>query len=596
MSWPRLRFLLLGTLRRQIILGVALVHAVLMAGFVWDLARRQQDMLQTQLVEQAQALAASLSTTASSWVVARDLAGLRELVSAQRRHPELAYAMILEQGGRVLAHSDPARNDQLVLDLPASAEPVLLSQSMALVDAFNPVHLAGRHVGWVRVGLSPKDSTKIKLANITRDGLLYAAVAIVVGSLLAAVVAGRLTRRLAATQRVADAVQGGDLAKRVNLGGADEVAHLALAIDHMLDSLAASRLALAESEQRSHLALEAASMRAWRWEIGNESLSWVADPTNLYGPAPAGESTALRDRIAPEGWQAILAARKSALEGGQDYNVEYRLRTQDGDGEQGGRWMLARGSLLRDAQGRPCGLQGVTLDITERKQAQAALEASLLDKEALLKEVHHRVKNNLQVITSLLRLEAGRSTTADTKEVLGYMRGRIRTMAQLHESLYRSGTFASVDLGVYLGQVATQAFKTQELHRDSVRLTLNLGSVQAGMDQATAAGLLLNELVSNCLKHGFPEGRTGEVCVELQPAHDHDSPPDGRWCLRVKDTGVGLSPDFEDKRKASLGLQLVTGLSQQLGGSLVIDSASGHGARFSVVFAVQAPARLVMPP
>jgi two-component sensor histidine kinase len=224
-----------------------------------------------------------------------------------------------------------------------------------------------------------------------------------------------------------------------------------------------------------------------------------------------------------------------------------------------------------------------------------ALNASLEDRDALLKEVHHRVKNNLQVITSLLRLEASRSAVADTKEVLGYMRGRIRTMAQLHESLYRSGTFASVDLGAYLGQVATQAFKTQEMHCDSVRLTLNMVSVKAGMDQATAAGLLLNELISNCLKHGFPEGQTGEVSVELLPAPYQDTPPDGRWCLRVKDTGVGLPPNVEDKRKASLGLQLVTDLSNQLGGTLVIDSVSGQGARFSVVFPVQEPAPLVMP-
>jgi two-component sensor histidine kinase len=237
-------------------------------------------------------------------------------------------------------------------------------------------------------------------------------------------------------------------------------------------------------------------------------------------------------------------------------------------------------------------------DITERKRTEITLQQSLLDKDALLKEIHHRVKNNLQVIASLLRLEARRSLVADTKEVLGYMRVRIRIMAQLHETLYRSSsdTFASVDLGVYLSQVATQAFETQELNRDSVRLTLNLGSVQSGIDQATATGLLLNELVSNCLKHGFPEGQTGEVSVALQPANDQDKPADGRWCLRVSDTGVGLPPDFEDKRKASLGLQLVTDMSHQLNGTLVIDSVPGAGARFSVEFTVQAPAVLVMPP
>ena len=235
-------------------------------------------------------------------------------------------------------------------------------------------------------------------------------------------------------------------------------------------------------------------------------------------------------------------------------------------------------------------------DISARKKADQLLLQSLHDKRALLKEVHHRVKNNLQVITSLLRLEASRSAVADTKQVLGYMRGRIRTMAQLHAFLYRSGTLASVDLGVYLGKVATEAFKSQELHHDSVQLTLKLGSVEAGMDQATVAGLLLNELISNGLKHGLPEGRAGEVCVELQPVHDENTHPDGRWYLRVSDNGVGLSPDFEDKRNASLGMQLVTDLSNQLGGTLVIDSATGQGVRFTVVFTVQVPTALVMPP
>jgi two-component sensor histidine kinase len=144
------------------------------------------------------------------------------------------------------------------------------------------------------------------------------------------------------------------------------------------------------------------------------------------------------------------------------------------------------------------------------------LQSSLKEKEALLKEVHHRVKNNLQVITSLLRLEGSRTLVADTKSVLGDMRGRIRTMAHLHETLYRSGTFASVDLGAYLGDLAKQAFKTQETHTGSVRLTCNLASVTVGMDMATAAGLLLNELISNCLKHGFPDGRSGEINVELR--------------------------------------------------------------------------------
>jgi PAS domain S-box-containing protein len=290
---------------------------------------------------------------------------------------------------------------------------------------------------------------------------------------------------------------------------------------------------------------------------------------------------------------SFLAADRKVFEDGHALDFEEHVWSAAlGETRQGHTFK----NPVYDANGNPLYLVCATLDVTEVKLAEAGMQQALRDKDALIKEVHHRVKNNLQVITSLLRLEAGRSTVADTKAVLGYMRGRIRTMAQLHESLYRSGTFASVDLGVYLGQVATQAFRTQELHCDSVRLTLSLGSVQAGMDQAQAAGLLLNELISNCLKHGFPEGQTGEVIVEFQPANDQAKPFDGRWCLSVTDTGVGLPPDFEDKRKDSLGLQLVTDLSDQLGGTMVMETVPSSGARFKLVFTVQAPAALVMPP
>ncbi|MCV2369167.1 PAS domain-containing sensor histidine kinase [Roseateles oligotrophus] len=350
-------------------------------------------------------------------------------------------------------------------------------------------------------------------------------------------------------------------------------------------------------QEKERLLLESqriARIGSWSWAFTGP-IKWTDETYRVYGVSPKTfipTIEALVNLIHPEDRPTMKEWVRACGAGEQPAELEFRCVWPDGTV----RLLSGRGGRIDDAENRPTHIVGTVQDITERKRTEVDLQQSLLDKDALLKEVHHRVKNNLQVINSLLRLEAGRSLVADTKEVLGYMRGRIRTMAELHESLYRSGTFASVDLGVFLSRVATQAFKTQELHRDAVRLTLSLGSVQSCMDQATAAGLLLNELIANCLKHAFPEGRAGEVSVALQPASDQGNPPDGRWCLGVSDTGVGLAPDFDNKRKASLGLQLVTDLSQQLGGTLVIDAVPGAGARFSVVFAVQAPAALVMPP
>ncbi|WPC67870.1 PAS domain S-box protein [Rhodoferax ferrireducens] len=245
--------------------------------------------------------------------------------------------------------------------------------------------------------------------------------------------------------------------------------------------------------------------------------------------------------------------------------------------------------VLDDA-GRTTHYVALKEDVTERKRTEHALQTSLQEKVALLNEVHHRVKNNLQVITSLLRLEAGRSSQPDTKSVLTDMQGRIRSMALLHESLYRTGTFASVDLGAYLKQLASQAFRAQS--SGTVRLELELASVQVSMDQATPCGLLVNELISNCLKHGFPEGRSGEIRIELHamatatvaPATEGGA---AQWLLRVSDTGVGLPADFKARRHQSLGLQLVADLVHQLGGTL--DMGSAPGAVFTVVFTPDAP-------
>jgi two-component sensor histidine kinase len=245
--------------------------------------------------------------------------------------------------------------------------------------------------------------------------------------------------------------------------------------------------------------------------------------------------------------------------------------------------------------------QSLTTQFTAVKQSNELLEirvqkrtyelqASLKDREALLKEVHHRVKNNMQVITSLLRMEGRRSVVSDTKAVLGDMQARIRAMALLHESLYRTGTFASVDLGSYLKQLATQAFQTVVTDTDTIELKLNLGSVQVGMDQAIPCGLLLNELISNSLKHGFPVGVTGHVSIDLRPLDTSNE-----WQLRLCDTGIGLPENFEEKRKNSLGLQLVGDLARQIGGELQITPNADRGVAFAVNFQVLEPAPLVMP-
>ena len=212
-----------------------------------------------------------------------------------------------------------------------------------------------------------------------------------------------------------------------------------------------------------------------------------------------------------------------------------------------------------------------------RERTEEALVASLREKEALLKEVHHRVKNNLQVIASLLRLEGRRIDHDITKSVLTEMQGRIQSMALLHETLYRSGNFATIDLASYLSQLVNQLFRSLGGQPGAVRLILDLAPVQLDIDQAIPCGLIVNELASNSFKHGFPDGRTGDLWISLSTLEDGS-----RLSLSVKDSGVGLSADFDSKRQRSLGLQLVSDLARQLQGSLKI--GPGPEAVFEVIF------------
>lgn len=226
------------------------------------------------------------------------------------------------------------------------------------------------------------------------------------------------------------------------------------------------------------------------------------------------------------------------------------------------------------ALGARAPLVSVVLDITERERADEAVRASLRDKEALLKETHHRVKNNLALIASLMRLEAGRSLEAETKTVLKGMQARISSVALLNQALYQSGSYKTVQLADYLRQVATQVFRAQAPDSGAVRLALDLEPVEVETAQAIPCGLIVNELITNSLKHGFADGGGGDISVSLRRA------PDGPVRIRVADSGLGLPQDFATERTTSLGLQLVGDLTKQLRGAFDV----GPGSAFAVTF------------
>jgi len=209
------------------------------------------------------------------------------------------------------------------------------------------------------------------------------------------------------------------------------------------------------------------------------------------------------------------------------------------------------------------------MDITGLKKREGKLSAALHEKEVLLKEIHHRVKNNMQIISSLLRLQAGAVQDERLSEVLQASQSRIRSISLIHEKLYQSRDLASVDFADYINVIAGQLFHLTGADASAIRLEVQAADVRLEAKRAIPCGLIINELVLNALKYAFPQGKPGTIRIEMRPQAG------GRYALVVSDDGVGL-PDRIDIQKAEkLGFQIVKDLVKQLDGTIEIDRRAG---------------------
>jgi two-component sensor histidine kinase len=213
-------------------------------------------------------------------------------------------------------------------------------------------------------------------------------------------------------------------------------------------------------------------------------------------------------------------------------------------------------------------------EIAERKRVEAQIQSSLQEKEVLLKEIHHRVKNNLQIISSLLSLQSENIGTENPVQTFRESQDRIKSMALIHEKLYQSKDISRIDFAEYVRSLTAYLYRSY-VTAPGIEIAIDIQDMSLGIDTAIPCGLIINELVSNSLKYAFPDGRTGEIRIGLVR--------DGRnYTLKVSDDGAGLPPGLDFRNTPSLGLQLVNTLVTQLEGT--IELLHGGGTVFRISF------------
>jgi PAS domain S-box-containing protein len=358
--------------------------------------------------------------------------------------------------------------------------------------------------------------------------------------------------------------------------------------------------ALRASEERLRMAQQIARIGTFEWNVETDAVTSTEQLEAVHG-LPAGgfprTRLAWESLIHPDDRAEVRRTLDRALETDDITEGEWRIVWPDGNI----RWLAGRWRMLRNETGKAIRATGVNIDLTERKLAEqeredllnqlgslnaeledrvrdrtSQLTAALKERDVLLQEVHHRVKNNLQIISSLIKLQIRKIDDVDNRSGLEECRRRVDAIALIHEQLYQAKDYAQVPFSDYVRRLVGNVFHATGVSHPTVTLGIAVEDIALPVDKAIPCGLILNELITNALKHAFPGGRQGSIRVELQHADE------GHMILAVRDDGVGTPDGAAPGATLSLGMRLIEMLVKQIHGRL--DISSTNGMTFQVTF------------
>jgi len=348
-----------------------------------------------------------------------------------------------------------------------------------------------------------------------------------------------------------------------------------LGISEDITELKKVEKALEESEERFSITLDAVNDGLWEWDIPSGNAFFSPNYYKLLGYNPGefpANYTSWRLLMHPDDIDFVEKKLEESIKSGIGFEIDLRMKTKSGKWL----WVSKRGKAIeKDSTGIATRKVGTLTDITERVNAEKKIKKSLEEKEMLLKEIHHRVKNNLMIISSLLNLQSRYIKDKASQNVFKESQNRARSMALIHERLYQSTDLERINYGDYIRSLATELFHTYEADPGLIKLKINVEDILLDINTAIPLGLIVNELITNSLTHAFSEGNRGKINIDFHPIDDH-------YEFAVKDNGIGFPEDIDFQNTDSLGLQLINSLTNQIDGDIKLDR--NNGTEFKIIF------------
>ena len=599
-----------ASIRRQLMMGIILVHAVLMSIFVFDLVERQSAFLHAQTVQQAKSLSEALAVNSSSWVLANDVIGLEEVMGAQNKYPGLRGVMVLDTKGRILGHTEVDKVGLYLSDaisakiLTSDKEQIILINNARAIDVATQITSNGILIGWARVNLTQDENSK-NLQIITRDGVLYTILAIVIGALFAFFMARGITQGLKNIVDVAEGIKFGNQKLRANISRHDEIGTLGEDFNLMLDTIEKSKSDLQAIMDNSSAVIYAKDLEGRYLFINQQWMRlFELEKKGIVGKT---DHELFENNFADKFRENDLAVLKA----GHALNSEEIAPQADGM-----HTFITVKFPLRDESGEIYAVCGISTDISERieiENEKSSLESQLFHTQKmqaigqLTGGVAHDFNNLLAVILGYTEL---------SKELFGKENESLNSYLNEIETAGIRGRELIKQMMIYSRKDQSEddfgALQTETILEETVSMlkaTFPAGIsietvVEKNLPNVMANASLLSQVLMNlCINAKDGMGKEGNLLITLKVENFkkaicnscREEYSGDYIVINIKDNGSGISdealkrifePFFTTKevgKGTGMGLSVVHGAVHKLGGHILVDSVVGKGTSFKIL-------------